>query len=167
MILTFTVKVDAEYCDYLRKFDGKVTYNKNSKELRPFIGILFTIYKYEYFAPLSSPKKKHLTMKNTIDFYKINEGKLGAINFNNMIPVMENNYELLKIDKKDCSLKEEKYQRMLKSQLSYLNKYYIEVKNKSKKLYDLYNNNKLPKNIKDRCCNFKMLEEKCRDYNSN
>ncbi len=26
------VKVDSEYCDYLRKFDNKVAYNKNEKE---------------------------------------------------------------------------------------------------------------------------------------
>ena len=25
------VKVDSEYCDYLRKFDNKVAYNKNEK----------------------------------------------------------------------------------------------------------------------------------------
>ena len=28
------VKVDYKYCDYLRKFDNKVAYNKNEKELR-------------------------------------------------------------------------------------------------------------------------------------
>ena len=35
------VRVNSDYCDYLRKFDNKVAYNKNEKELRPFIGILF------------------------------------------------------------------------------------------------------------------------------
>ncbi len=33
------VRVNSDYCDYLRKFDNKVAYNKNEKELRPFIGI--------------------------------------------------------------------------------------------------------------------------------
>lgn len=36
------VKVNTKYCDYLRKFDKRVAYNKYSKELRPFVGILFT-----------------------------------------------------------------------------------------------------------------------------
>ncbi len=58
------VKVDYKYCDYLRQFDNKVPYNARSKELRPFIGILFLINECEYFAPLSSPKAKHLDMKN-------------------------------------------------------------------------------------------------------
>lgn len=89
------VKVDHEYCDYLRKFDNKVCYNKGSKELRPFIGILFTVNNYEYFAPLSSPKEKHKKMKNTLDFVKIDNGKLGAVNFNNMILVQSINYKLI------------------------------------------------------------------------
>ena len=46
----------------------------------------------KYFAPLSSPKQKHLKMKNDIDFYKLSNGKLGAINFNNMIPVPDGSY---------------------------------------------------------------------------
>lgn len=81
------VKVDCDYCDYLRKFDSKVMYNAGSKELRPFIGILFSVDGMEYFAPLSSPKTKHLNMKNNIDMIKIDSGRLGVINFNNMIPV--------------------------------------------------------------------------------
>ena len=59
------VRVDSDYCDYLRKFDSKVIYNKRAKKLRPFIGILFKIEKWKYFAPLSSPKPKHKIMKNT------------------------------------------------------------------------------------------------------
>ena len=50
------VKVDYKYCDYLRKFDNKVSYNAGIKELRPFIGILFVVDGIEYYAPLSSPK---------------------------------------------------------------------------------------------------------------
>ena len=32
-------------------------------------------------------------------------------------------------------------------------------------LNQLYNNGKLPQNIKSRCCNFKLLEAKCVEYN--
>ena len=62
------VRVNSDYCDYLRQFDNKVAYNKHEKELRPFIGILFEIDTCKYFAPLSSPKLKHRKMKNMIDF---------------------------------------------------------------------------------------------------
>ena len=159
------VKVNTKYCDYLRKFDKRVAYNKYSKELRPFVGILFTIDECLYFAPLSSPKKKHLKMKNSIDFYKIDGGKLGAVNFNNMIPVNENYYDIIILYKDVSSKDEQKYHELLKDQFDWLNRHYEQVKNISKKLYNLYNNDKLPSSIKQRCCNFKLLEDKCLEYN--
>jgi len=166
MILNFKlVKVDVNYCDYLRKFDNKVAYNKFEKELRPFVGVLFTIGDYEYFAPLSSPKPKHLKMKNTIDFLKLQNGKLGAINFNNMIPVSRKNYSLIDLDTEYYIEAEQIYQKLLKEQLTWLNKNYEQIINKSSKLYDLYTNNKLNEQIRNRCCNFKLLEEKCSEYN--
>ena len=158
------VRVSSDYCDYLRKFDNKVAYNKYEKELRPFIGILFKIDECEYFAPLSSPKKKHKKMKNTVDFFKIKNGELGAVNFNNMIPVSKNNYSLVELNKETLTISEFKYQKLLREQLEWLNANYYQVKNKSFKLYNLYNNGKLPENIMKRCCNFKLLEEKCKQY---
>jgi len=102
------VKINSKYCDYLRTFDNKVPYNAGLKELRPFIGILFTIDKCEYFAPLSSPKPKHKQLKNTIDLIKINNGTYGVINFNNMIPVTQSNYEEFNLNKKCNDEKEKK-----------------------------------------------------------
>ena len=159
------VRIDSNYCDFLRKYDNRVIYNKNDKELRPFIGILFTIDDYEYFAPLSSPKPKHKKMKNTLDFFKIKYGELGAVNFNNMIPVKEKNYSLINLNEKVTTIEEMKYQKMLREQLLWLNANYYQIKNKSMKLYNLYNNGRLPENIKFRCCNFKLLEEKSEEYN--
>lgn len=158
------VKINSEYCDYLRKYDNKVSYNKDEKELRPFIGILFHINNCEYFAPLSSPKRKHKNMKNTIDFFKIKDGELGAVNFNNMIPVDKESYSLVDLNKKSVTSAELKYQKLLTEQLNWLNAHYFQIKNKSFKLYTLYNNNKLPQNIKERCCNFKLLEDKCQTW---
>lgn len=160
------VRVNSDYCNYLRRFDNRVSYNENEKELRPFIGILFQIDTYEYFAPLSSPKSKHKNMKNTVDFFKIKGGELGAVNFNNMIPVNKNNYSLVDLNKETLTIAELKYQKLLIEQLDWLNANYRQVKNKSFKLYQLYNNGKLPQTIKLRCCNFKLLEEKCVEYNT-
>ena len=60
--------------------------NRGVKNKRPYIGVLFEIDRKKYLAPLSSPKPKHLTMKNSLDFVKINQGKFGVINLNNMFP---------------------------------------------------------------------------------
>jgi len=160
------VIIDYKYCDYLRKFDNKVIYNMGEKELRPFLGVLFNIEKFEYFAPLSSPKKKHKTMKNMLDFFKIKNGDLGVINFNNMIPVTSKNYLLINLnsDKLDSNI-DKKYKKMLREQLIWLNKNNIQVRKKSNMLYKLYTNGKLPLNIIKICCNFKLLEEKCLEYN--
>lgn len=159
------VKVDYNYCNYLRRFDSKVTFNYGQKELRPFIGVLFPIDDKEYFAPLSSPKPKHKKMKNTLDFFKIDNGTLGAINFNNMIPVKKNNYTIISLNKKNLKKDELNYQELLKNQLSWLNSHQLQIKNKAKLLYIKYINDKLNKKIYDRCCNFLLLEKKCDTYN--
>ena len=53
--------VTNDYVDFLKIFDAKVHENKDSK--RPFVGVIFNIDGNNFFAPLSSPKQKHLNMK--------------------------------------------------------------------------------------------------------
>lgn len=158
-------KVDSKYCDYLRQYDNKVSYNAGTKDLRPFIGVLFMIDKCEYFAPLSSPKPKHSKLKNTLDLIKIENGTYGVVNFNNMIPVMDKNYVIFDLNKKTENRAENFRLELLRNQLRWLTANKKDVNTKSKLLYNLYESNKLPKNVKDRCCNFPLLEEKCREYN--
>lgn len=162
----FLVKIDYKYCNYLRKFDNKVPYNMDKKELRPFIGVLFEINKCKYFAPLSSPKEKHKTMRSSIDFLKIDNGNLGAINFNNMIPVADGNIIDLDLDDKPKNKKELKYYKLLTEQLFWLNRNHTKVFLRSRNLYNKYKNKDLNKNIIKRCCNFPLLEEKCKEYNN-
>ena len=159
------VKVDSKYCDYLRQYYNKVSYNAGTKDLRPFIGVLFMIDKCEYFAPLSSPKPKHSKLKNTLDLIKIENGTYGVVNFNNMIPVMDKNYVIFDLNKKTENRAENFRLELLRNQLRWLTANKKDVNTKSKLLYNLYKSNKLPKNVKDRCCNFPLLEEKCREYN--
>lgn len=160
------VRVSTDYCNYLRQFDNKVAFNMNQKELRPFIGILFIVNNCEYFAPLSSPKPKHLKMKNTIDFIRIKNGELGAVNFNNMIPVTQQNYDFVEINQKETlTYSESRYRYMLEYQLNWLNENIEQIHNKSFNLYNKFINGKLHGTIKNRCCNFMLLEEKCKEYN--
>ncbi|MBE6140746.1 MAG: type III toxin-antitoxin system ToxN/AbiQ family toxin [Firmicutes bacterium] len=161
------VIIDKDYCNFLRSFDNRVPFNFNKKELRPFIGVLFEVNKCLYFAPLSSPKAKHLKLKNNIDFLKIDEGKLGAINFNNMIPVTLKNIEKLDLNINESLNKDEfSYKKLLIEQYFWLNRNFKKLSEKSQLLYNKYNDNTLLKNVRDRCCNFKLLEEKCLEYNN-
>lgn len=85
------IQIDVAYTDYLRKnidFRVPTEHREVESEMRPCIGILMTHDDIEYVIPLTSPKEKHKNMKNTMDFHKINGGKWGAINFNNMFPVL-------------------------------------------------------------------------------
>lgn len=159
------VRIDSKYCDYLRKYDNKVPYNFNSKKNRPFVGVLFRINNVMYFAPLSSPKPKHLEMSSKLDFFKIDDGKLGAINFNNMLPVTKKNIEKINLDKKNISKSEIKYNNLLKEQIYWLNRNKDKLYGRSYKLYSKYINNELSNKIRIRCCNFIVLEEKCHEYN--
>ena len=90
-----------------------VPYNSKNKKGRPFIGILFTVGISLYFAPLSSPKKKHQHMPNNIDFLKIDNGKSGVINFNNMIPVPKEEISIIDINK----IEDPKYSMLIVKQL--------------------------------------------------
>lgn len=150
------IRIDYQYCDYLRKYDDKVRYNNGKKILRPYIGVLFKMNGLEYFAPLASPKPKHLKMKEKIDFLKIEKGNLGAINLNNMIPVIKECYQLV-----DLSKEPEDYAYLLRRQLRFLNRHHKDISKKAKLLYDGYMHKSLNLNIIKRCCNFPLLEEKC------
>ena len=105
-------------------------------------------------------------MRSSIDFLKIDKGNLGAINFNNMIPVTDVNIIYLDLNDKPKDKKELKYYKLLTEQLFWLNRNDVKVFKRSKDLYDKYKNKDLNENIINRCCNFPLLEEKCKEYNN-
>ena len=52
----------------------------NKKAMRPYVGVVYTYNDLNYFAPLSSPKPKHLKMsEKAIDVFKIDKGNLGVL----------------------------------------------------------------------------------------
>lgn len=74
------------YIEFLRAADARVPFVAGGKERRPFIGVLIEVGTAKYYAPLSSPKPKHLLMKGAPDIVRINSGRWGVINLNNMLP---------------------------------------------------------------------------------
>lgn len=61
--------------------------------------------------------------------------------------------------------KEEKYIKLLKEQIYWLNRNRVKLYNRAKKLYDKYIDGTLNNNVAKRCCNFLLLEKKCKKYN--
>lgn len=147
--------VDAKYCQYLRTYDPCVPNIEMEKESRPFIGIVIQVDNHSFYAPLTSPKPKHLNMKNQIDFIKINEGLWGAINLNNMIPVHASQVKLNYIGTNLVDNKEEKaYKGLLNNQLDWCNQNKNMILKKAKRLYSMIVNDDAPAILKNRCCNF-------------
>ncbi len=150
-------KIDKNYNKELSILDNKVADVLDGKEKRPFVGVLIIIENFKYLAPLSSPKKKHLSMKNNLDFHKIDNGKLGVINFNNMVPVKD--IYMTKIEPSKMIVKDiddQKYIELLKKQLTWLNKKDNKEKiiNKAMKIRNLYLQDKLPKKHLFKMCKF-------------
>lgn len=150
--------IDSKYINYLREFDNRVPYNKGTT--RPYIGTVYTYNNIDYFAPLSSPKEKHLKLKKSmVDIWKIDDGKLGIINFNNMVPCTSDVLtEVLP------TVKDIKYKKLLQNQISSLNANRDIILKKVKLFHEQYNHNNLSKHILERCCDFRLLEKKCEEY---
>lgn len=164
--------IDPKYCDFLRKTDRCIVYNSGRKATRPFIGILLTItkdksQKFNYFAPLSSPKPKHLTIQDNVDLVKINEGKEGVINLNNMFPVPKECLSLIDPRVKDEDSDEaRKYKLLLTNQLEWCNtpENTHLILTKAKILYWKIVRGNAKARLVARCCNFIEDEKACARY---
>ncbi|MCM1191356.1 MAG: type III toxin-antitoxin system ToxN/AbiQ family toxin [Butyrivibrio sp.] len=157
--------VDTTYCDFLRKTDLRVPYTMDQKSIRPFVGIVFSVNSFHYYAPLTSPKHKHLHMKNQLDFLKIKDGEWGAINFNNMIPVppaclTKVEFRILETDTKP----DIDYKNLLSNQLSWCNTHKDTILKQAEKLYSMIIHRKAWNTLAERCCDFTLCEQQCLLY---
>ncbi len=158
--------IDMKYVRNLSKADDRVmsVSPQENKENRPFVGIVVVCESKEYCIPMTSPKEKHKSMKNDLDFSKIYDknGKLiGALNFNNMIPVDKSVIKPINInpDKRDSS-KEKAYKEMMNNQLDWCNDNHEAITKKANKLYRFVTETpEKSRNLTRRCCDFKKLEQ--------
>lgn len=156
--------VDIKYVRSLAKKDDNVmsVSPQINKENRPFVGIIIICENKKYCIPLSSPKEKHKTMKNDVDFTKIYEGEkiIGVLNFNNMIPVSDLYAKVLdlKIDKRD-PIPVIYYKKICIKQLKWCREHQEAICNKANKLYKMIISGKANSQLKKRCCDFRKLEK--------
>ncbi|WP_288536803.1 type III toxin-antitoxin system ToxN/AbiQ family toxin [Holdemanella biformis] len=166
------IRISMEYTDFLRNtIDSKVPLeHMDSDNLpRPFIGILIMNNENQFVIPLTSPKAKHARMSNSLDFHKINGGEYGAINFNNMFPIINDDriYQIIDTGfNSDCSKTELQYRNLVRNQLTWLNLSHNKalVLRKAENLYNLYISGELDEKVKRRCCNFIKLQEEYMNY---
>ena len=165
--------VSKDYINYLKQFDSHVGYVEYGKRLKLHVGILLTITDFHYYVPISSAKSKHLKMSNSLDFHKLQDESTGylyaVLNLNNMIPVPDSCLTQLKYN----HISEYRFFKTEKEKTDYIyllqkEKFLIDqvqdaLQIKAAKLYQkctAYPDSSLAA----RCCNFKMLEEKCIAY---
>ncbi len=155
--------VKDSYIQFLSGYDDKVRENKN--ESRPYVGIVLEVDDIKYYAPFTSPKPKHRKMKNSKDFRKIHNGKYGAINFNNMIPVPDEALILMDI----ANEPDAQYRRLLQNQYRDIKKDANAILATAANLRTLIlkDDSELTeqdKRIKERCCNLAILEKVYKQY---
>ena len=159
--------VEDGYIEYISKWDDHIAYNKNNK--RPYVGIVLKINGFSYFSPMFSPKKQHGCYKENFTFFKmygnsVKKEYLGLIRFADMIPVPEEAIKQLEFRNYL-----DPYNMLLVKQYNYINvpENRKRIKEKATKLYSIINNDKENKTTyfyKKLCCNFKLLEEKLKEY---
>ena len=165
--------ISDEYIKYLRKFESKVYDNKEELRTykRKYLGIVLTINGFNYYIPMSSPKKSdYLDYENNIirhDTKTIirvqNSGRLyGTLRISNMIPVPITELEpYILADEKDP-----KYKQVILGELRYIDSNSDKIIKYAKTVYNQkikkFENIGYIKNTVD----FKLLEEKCKEYNS-
>ena len=159
------VYVDDRYTNYLQEHgDSRVSKNNNIDYQRPYVGVLFYIDRFKYFAPLTTHSKgKKLSESpkvENITFYPIEKCKYGGINFNNMIPLVDGVYKTIDMELKDNDFgweRNKKIQLMnIKRILRHEGKYLI---SKAYNLYSLKIKKALYPNYDGITCDFGKLEQ--------
>lgn len=150
--------VSEKYIRYLNSFDLKVQYNKGQR--RPYVGIVLSVNDIDYFVPLESPKPNHKNIKSGGPVMKLDDGKLGIMGFNNMIPVAPSS--LIEFD--ILAVEDEKYKALLLNQLQFCRKNRKLICDRADKVYKKRTQDKNTFYISC-CCDFKKLEKACKRYN--
>ena len=152
--------ISEHYIRYLHSIDKRVQHNKGQR--RPYVGIVLSINSVDYYVPLESPKPNHKNIKSGGPILKLDNGRLGIMGFNNMIPVLPNS--LIPFD--ILNIQDEKYKMLLLNQLSYCNKHRDLILQRAATTYRKAISKKIPL-YNSVCCNFEKLERKSRKYDPN
>ncbi len=163
--------VSDKYIKYLSQFDNKIYDNKEEKRIheRKYIGIVLTVNEYNYYIPMSSPKKSDymdfenkIIRKDTKTIIRIHEsGRLyGTLRISNMIPVPITELEpYILSNEKDL-----KYKDVILGELKFINNNSDKIVKNAKIVYSQKIKNIDIGYIKN-TVDFKLLEEKLRQWN--
>ncbi|MBQ9544005.1 MAG: type III toxin-antitoxin system ToxN/AbiQ family toxin [Clostridia bacterium] len=152
-------EIDSDYITYLSAFAPHLFLNKkpSQKNERKYIGIVFQVNQFNYFAPLSSFKEKHKSMREQIDFLKVKN--YAVINLNNMFPVPLSEVRFINFnDELDL-----RYRSLLLSEYRFIKSIQEKIRKNAQTVYKLKLKNDGSVLCK-RCNDFLLLEKACADF---
>lgn len=150
-------RIEDHYIRFMHSRDNRVQFNKGNK--RPYVGVVLHIGGYQYFVPMESPKPNHAKIKAGKHILKLDNGNLGQLGFNNMLPVHETALLEFDIDTEQ----DVKYRELLKRQVRICNKAKADIYDKASRTYfDVVNRKN--KFLVEISCDFKRLEKACKEY---
>jgi len=156
-------RVQLDYIKYLWEYiDKKVQYRKGASDeyniMRPYVGVVYELGDYKYFAPLEHPRLEHQRLKANPHIVKIDGGVLGIIAIGNMIPVTD---EIL--IKFDINAESGWYRKILIRQYIFCKNNIVNICENATKTYENVVNKKIEFFVKN-CCDFKSLEIGLKEY---
>lgn len=150
-------RVEEPYIRFLKSRDSRVQDNKGRR--RPYVGVVLYVGSYKYFVPMESPKPNHAKIRSGRHILKLDEGRLGLLGFNNMIPVPDAALIEFDIDQEP----DKKYAELLRRQAAYINRNKATVLGHASSTY-FHVVNKKNDFLRKICCDFVKLEKACDHY---
>lgn len=149
--------IKEDYISFLHTVDRRVQFNKGQR--RPYVGVVLKIGGFDYYVPLESPKPNHANIRSGGPVLKLDDGRLGIMGFNNMIPVERRHLIEFDIAKEP----DEKYRNLLYDQLAFCWKNADLIYARAKATYRKGLEGKIPL-YRRVCCDFRKLEESVKLY---
>lgn len=164
--------ISDDYINYLKQFDDKIYDNKETKRVhkRKYLGVVLTLNEFNYYIPMSSPKKsdyidlqKKVIRKDTKTIIRMKEkdNLYGTLRISNMIPVPITELDPYIIsDEKDL-----KYKDLVMGELRYINNNKDKIIKYAKVVYNQKNKNMNIPYIKN-TVDFKLVETKLKEWDT-
>ena len=152
-------EINPDYIDFLARYEPHLFRNSapGQKNARKYIGVVMQVDGMDYFAPLSSFKKKHEGMRETIDMMKI--GRYAVINLNNMFPVPQGCMHYVNISAEQ----DVNYRMLLLAEYRIIKSRQERIRKNAEQVYRLKVSGK-ESGLTKRCNDFSALEQAYMEY---
>lgn len=154
-------EIDSDYIDYLAQYAPHLFHNrkKGQSHERKYLGIVLHINEFDYFAPLSSFKPKHKTMKQGLDLIKLKD--YAVINLNNMFPVPASECSYVDFSK----IQDLPYKSLLLKEYRCIRSIQEKIRKNAAAIYKHKLENGVSTALAKRCNDFALLEKICKEFN--